>query len=117
MVLARVPDLLMPPLYVHAAWDARRGRLRRCAEREAHVQDRSDHWSAFLYGTLGRPPRDLDRRTPYTPGRVPQLRDCGRRERKWAGGRRQKKRHAYVSHVLNLQSAAAKIGKYAMNLL
>jgi hypothetical protein len=76
VLLARVPDLSMTPLGMRAALDARRGRLRRCHEREAHVQHRSDRRGAFLVGTLGRP-RDLHWRTPYTPGRVPELRGCG----------------------------------------
>jgi len=101
VVFAVVPDLPMAPLGERAACDAPRGRQRRRSRREGHVQRGSDRGSAFMKGILSRT-RDLDRRTAYTPRRVPQLGDCMRRERQQAGRRRRKKRYAYVPHVFNL---------------
>ena len=80
VVLARVPGHRMTPFGGRAPSDAWCGRQRCRSGEEAHVQRGCDCRSAFLEGTLSRR-RNLGRGTPYTPRRVPQLGDCGRR--KW----------------------------------
>lgn len=85
VVPARVPDHRMTPFGEPAPFDAWRGRRR--SGGEARVQRGSDRGSAFLEGTLSRR-CNLDRGTPYTPRRVPQLGNCGRRKRQQASRHR-----------------------------